>query len=82
MRFAAGLSPLCSGPLCPPALPVGLSTPHSSHPAWMCALPPAHLWVSEGLQAHFAGNSRRIPAICLLDSWRSWLFAFPSVSGT
>lgn len=38
-----------------------------------------YLCVSEGLQAHVAGNSRKILAICLLDSWRSWLFAWPSL---
>lgn len=39
-----------------------------------------YLRTSEGPQAHFAGNSRKNLAICLLDGWRSWLPVRPSFS--
>lgn len=60
MRAATGLSPLpwSSLPLLP--LPVGLSTLCSSHPTRTPELPPVGLWMSEGLQTHLAGSSRKI----------------------
>lgn len=41
-----------------------------------------YLCISVSLRAcrpTLAGNSRKILTICLLDSWRSWLFAWPSL---
>lgn len=66
MRFATSLSPLqwSSLPFFPLPVPGYLS---------------CHLWISEGMQSHLAGNSRKILAICLLDSWRNWLFAWSSL---
>lgn len=60
MRAATGLSPLqwASLPFLP--LPVGLSTLCSSHPTRTPELPPVDLCISEGLQTHLAGNSRKI----------------------
>lgn len=49
------------------------------HPAQLAELPPVDLWITRGMQAHLAGNSRKILAICLLDSWRNWLFAWSSL---
>lgn len=66
MRFATDLSPLQRSSL--PFFPL---------PAPGCLS--CHLWISEGTPAHLAGNSRKVLAICLLDSWRNWPFAWPSL---
>lgn len=74
-------SPPCNGPLCPLSLSLWVRAPctPATLPRYLPELPPADLCISEGLQTHIAGNSRKILAICLLDSWRSWLFAWPSL---